>query len=374
MRREFSLYLDVVRFVAACLVLIYHSNLRSISTASLPWSSYGHSAVIVFFVLSGFVIAYVSATKENTLEIYWTNRLARIYSVAIPALLVTLLADSIGEPITPGFYKNSTTHDLWWLRLVTSMAFLNEIWTVSIMAFSNVPYWSLCYEMWYYVYFAVLTFMQGRWRLFLLIAIPLLLGPKIVLLAPLWFMGVWLFRSKRLAQLSEVQGWAMFLGSTMLIVLFHAHDLTQFCSDILKDMIGPWWHTQLTFSKFFIADYQLALLVVANFAGFRAISHRFAPVLNPPANAIRFLAGYTFSLYLLHNPLILLFAAIFNGDPNKPWFYLSVITATIVTILMIGTFTEKKKDTVREWVSALIRFATPYWQVALARLPLKWTR
>lgn len=371
MKREFSLYLDVVRFVSACLVVIYHSNLRNISTESLPWSSYGHPAVIVFFVLSGFVIAFVTAAKENTPETYWTARLARIYSVAIPALLVTFFADNLGEMLEPKFYKGSTTQDLWWLRFTTSLAFLNEIWMVSIMAFSNVPYWSLCYEVWYYAYFAVLTFLQGPLRTFLLIAIPLVLGPKIVLLAPLWFMGVWLCRSKRLAQLSEMQGWAMFLGSASLIIVFHAYDWTQFFSEWLKEVIGPWWHKQLTFSKFFIADYPLGLLVVANFAGFRAISHRFAGLLNPPASAIRFLAGYTFSLYLLHDPLILLYAAVFNGDPNKPWFYISVITATIVTIMVIGTFTEKKKDTVRKWISALLNLARPRWHRAFVARRLR---
>ncbi len=39
---------------------------------------------------------------------------------------------------------------------------LNEVWFISITSFSNVPYWSICYEMWYYVGFALIVFLPGR--------------------------------------------------------------------------------------------------------------------------------------------------------------------------------------------------------------------
>ena len=80
MNRSFSVYLDLVRFSAACLVYLWHSNMRLLVHDILPASSYGHSAVIVFFVLSGFVIAYVTDTKENNWVDYSASRLSRVSS------------------------------------------------------------------------------------------------------------------------------------------------------------------------------------------------------------------------------------------------------------------------------------------------------
>ena len=64
MDRYFSIYLDAIRFCMAFLVFFYHSAFPNF-LPWLPWVDVGHHAVIVFFVLSGLVIAYVSEAKEN---------------------------------------------------------------------------------------------------------------------------------------------------------------------------------------------------------------------------------------------------------------------------------------------------------------------
>ena len=51
MGRSFSIYLDLIRVSAAFLVYLYHSNQRFLSETELPFSGYGHSAVVVFFVV-----------------------------------------------------------------------------------------------------------------------------------------------------------------------------------------------------------------------------------------------------------------------------------------------------------------------------------
>lgn len=161
MKKEFSIYLDLVRFVAAALVVIYHSNQRNVITDSVPFSNHGHAAVIVFFVLSGYVISYIHSTRESQPVDYWSSRLARFYSLAVPAVLLCPLLDMAGEAIAPQFYAGVTTHTMAAVRIVSSLLYLNEMWTLSIMSFSNVPYWSLCYEMWYYVLFAIVAFTRG---------------------------------------------------------------------------------------------------------------------------------------------------------------------------------------------------------------------
>ena len=93
MNRPFSVYLDLVRFIAAFLVYLYHSNQRFLIEARLPASDYGHSSVIVFFVLSGFVIAFVTATKESELPAYAASRISRVSPS--PSLQSRLLLSSM---------------------------------------------------------------------------------------------------------------------------------------------------------------------------------------------------------------------------------------------------------------------------------------
>jgi predicted ATP-grasp superfamily ATP-dependent carboligase/peptidoglycan/LPS O-acetylase OafA/YrhL len=350
MNRSFSVCLDLVRVVSALLVILYHSNLRLLSTDKLPLSNHGHAAVIVFFVLSGYVIAHITATRENTPLEYWSSRLARFYSLALPTVLLTPLLDQLGGAMAPQFYDGMTTHDLGWLRILTSLSFLNEIWFLSIMSFSNVPYWSLCYEFWYYVLFAIISFTSGRKRLLWCGAVALLLGPKILLLAPVWATGVVLQRWARLQQVSPLTGLALLLGSCIAYGLFHQYGLTELGSQWLRRMIGDHWHHQMAFSKFFITDYLLAVIVACHFIGLRALASQAAGALRAIEPAIRPLAAYTFTAYILHQPLIQFYAALINGDPRGPWFYVATMLAVFASIFVIGTLTEQQRHHWRRFI------------------------
>ena len=359
MRKEFSLYLDLVRFLAAVTVVIYHSNYRELIPASLPIRNAGHSAVIVFFVLSGFVVAYVVDTKERTALEYWSSRLSRIYSVAVPAVILTLILDNIGEQLVP-HYK--TTHDYGYVRIFSSLVFMNEFWTVSIQTFSNVPYWSLCYEMWYYITFGIIMFIKGAARIWLIVGCCLLLGPKILLLSPIWYVGVYLYRSKRLNSITPFWGGVIFLVSIVACVKFHQFYVTDYFLEKLKMAVGPYWYIQLAFSKYFLSDYLLVLIVAFNFVGFRAISHLAGPLLFPIAKPIRFLASFTFSLYIYHQPVMLFFAALIDGDATGYLFYSQVIFCTALTILLLGFMTEQQRGKLKHWLAARFERAHLRWQ------------
>lgn len=348
MNPAFSLYLDAVRVLAALLVIVYHSNLRLLTHDKLPFSNHGHAAVIVFFVLSGYVIAWITATRETTPLAYWTSRLARFYSVALPAVLLTPMLDLAGAALAPQFYAGATTHDLAAVRIMASLGFLNELWSLSIMSFSNVPYWSLCYEFWYYALYAAWCFGGAR-RLWLVGAGLLLVGPKIALLAPVWLLGVVLYRWRRLQAIGPRAGLLLVLASWAAYVLFHQGGVSQQGSEWLYRVLGAGLHRELAFSKFFVGDYLLALIVAANFLGMRAwVAARPVPVLVPSA-LIRTLAGYTFTAYVLHQPLLQFFAAGIDGDPYRPRFYLATMGATLLAIVVVGALTEHQRHHWRHW-------------------------
>ena len=205
MSAAFSLYLDLVRFGAALLVCLFHSS--RIAPGQNVLMALGPEAVIVFFVLSGYVIAYVAETKERTLRQYFISRIARIGSVAIPAIFATGLVDFIGYHHFPDAYP--AAFQAWSLPLVrvaSSVLFLDQIWLVSIQLFSNVPYWSLNYEIWYYIGFACLMYADRGRRWWLFLAVCVFIGPKIMVLMPIWWLGAWLYRSRRLKLITPGQG------------------------------------------------------------------------------------------------------------------------------------------------------------------------
>ena len=348
MSKGFSIYLDLVRFLASCLVYLYHSNQRLLVTDILPLSNYGHSSVIVFFVLSGFVISYITATKENKLSSYAASRVSRVYSVVIPALVLTLVLDSIGRQLYPELY--SYPFDKFLIRTASSLLLTNEVWFVSITSFSNVPFWSICYEMWYYVAFALFMFFPRPVGTLMVVALAIVLGPKIVLLAPIWIAGVVLFRWQALRLVSEPLAWLLVLGSLAGIVAFHAADITTQFANLFKDLVGPAWHAEFTFSKFFLSDYLLGLLVFMNFVGMRIVCFRLEPLLLTVERPIRFLAGYTFSLYLLHQPLFLFWGAVIRGDPGGYLYWWEITAMVAISVVIVGYFTESKRHLLKQWL------------------------
>lgn len=140
MNKPTSFYLDLVRFLAAFAVFADHSCGQPISGGFL-WQlgPYGPEAVMVFFVLSGFVIAHVSVARETSFREYAVARAARIYSVALPALILTAVADFFGRSVNTSLYTTAlhyhSSGQVW--HFLASTFFLNEIWGLHLNPGSN---------------------------------------------------------------------------------------------------------------------------------------------------------------------------------------------------------------------------------------------
>lgn len=147
------------------------------------------------------------------------------------------------------------------------------------MLFSNVPYWSLCYEMWYYVLYAIVAFAKGRMRVALLVLTVLLLGPEIMLLAPVWGLGVVLHRWQRLDHLPAWGYRTLFCGSIPAYLLLQNYQLSELGSQYLLALIGAAWHKWATYSRSFITDY---LSGIDHRRQFRGVSWRGPLFFRPP--------------------------------------------------------------------------------------------
>ena len=353
MQRTTSVYLDLIRFLAAALVFVVHANYVRF-TGGLPvlWrlEALGNDAVMMFFVLSGFVIAYVSDEKEKTLKRYAISRFARLYSVAIPALMLTVVADAIGSRLSPHLYNG------WWFtadnpawRISANLLFVNELWFTSVRPFSNRPFWSLGYEFWYYAIFAAAYYLRSWHRYVTLAAITLFVGPKILMLLPVWLLGVWTYYRIKTRPLPELGGAVLAAGSLACYLAFHHLDLPRLLDDVTVRWLGRAAVEELNWSRYFLSSYVIGALVALHFVGIAAIAPRFQLLL--PERPIRYLASFTFALYLFHYPLLQFFAAVVDSTGTVAYRLPLVTIGTLAVVWALAAVTEKRKSTVRRWVT-----------------------
>ena len=79
MNKTTSVYLDLVRFLAAAMVLLIHANHPKFTDGWLfSFRNAGNDTVMLFFVLSGFVIAYCVDHRDKLLLSYTVSRLSRL--------------------------------------------------------------------------------------------------------------------------------------------------------------------------------------------------------------------------------------------------------------------------------------------------------
>lgn len=91
MRKE-VLSLTGMRFVAAAYVFVFHINIRwpiSFGGGSTQIISQGAIGMSVFFVLSGFILAYQYHDRPS-IEDYWLSRISRIYPIYLFSAVLTL--------------------------------------------------------------------------------------------------------------------------------------------------------------------------------------------------------------------------------------------------------------------------------------------
>ena len=241
MHRTTSLYLDLVRLFAALLVFFFHAKLTKFDGAWLKdIGSYGHDAVMIFFVISGYVIAYITVTKSATVEEFTKTRLARLYSVVVPALMITVILDHFGKQINQDIYLIDNFNEFSFpvYRFLANLFFVNELWSSSWIAFSNAPFWSLCYEFWYYVIFACAFYFQGiKKYLFVSIAI-LIAGPKIMLLFPVWLSGVCLYHLSKMISMSMIQAILFAILPIIIYALYRDMNGHKYLLQITIDILG----------------------------------------------------------------------------------------------------------------------------------------
>ncbi|WP_374674337.1 acyltransferase family protein [Ideonella sp.] len=343
-----SIYLDAVRFLAAMVVFASHANYQRF-TGGVPLfepvAGLGNDAVMVFFVLSGYVIAHVAATRESHLGEFAASRLARLYSVVVPALLLTFVLDTLGAQLDPSLYTGrwyEMDHPL--QRMAAGLTFTNELWFSYTRPFSNGPFWSIGYEFWYYVLFAVAHYLPPGRRTLAVAAVCLIVGPKILLLLPVWWMGVWAYRLSQRRLPGVAMSALLFFAPLVAYAAFRQADGPGLLLELAGRHLGEEvLHDQLSWSRHFLANYVIGALVAAHFVGLAGLAPHLSALPAAAERAVRHLAGFTFSLYLLHYPLVQFFSAsvpVLGLEAHRAaW----VVAASLGAVWCIGARLERQK-------------------------------
>lgn len=198
------LKLEAIRGLAAFYVVLHHTIKFEYYLFGLDLGQllrFGQEAVILFFIVSGFVIHLsYQTTKDKSFKTYFIKRFARIYVPLIIVFGVGFLLESV---------RRGAMIDLPLIQLVGNLLMLQD-WPADKPGvlieplLGNDPLWSLAYEWWFYMlYFPLVQLMSDHKRLslfvFAMAAVAAVVYtlypsfiPRIFMYAGIWWTGVFL--------------------------------------------------------------------------------------------------------------------------------------------------------------------------------------
>lgn len=335
---------------------------RSLATDIIYFlTGFGHQAVMVFFVLSGFLISSAIISRRESGSWSWRDyaidRGTRLYVVLIPGLVLGLLWDKAGDL----FFANRHVYSeplagfgaFIVERHLTAGAFFGNLFflqTIRCPTFgSNSPLWSLSNEFWYYVLFPLGIAAAVAWvkRAFgraipltvLSACVAFFVGPRLLSGFLVWLTGSALVLAHSKCRFQT-------RGS---VWIYSVASLLVFALCLTEARIGRWgsfWSDLAVGAA--CGAFLLAMLRV-EFGG----AGRYADVAHT-------LAGFSYSLYLLHFPFLLFLRTwLITGTRWQPDFLhllcgASLGATAILYAWLTASLTEGNTRAVRGWIKSVI--------------------
>ncbi len=350
MAPAYSRYLDLLRGLAALIVALSHLKLFGIASSTFTWwlPEDGHDAVVLFFIISGFVIAASTAQKaDRGLKNYLLDRAARIYSVAVPILLLAALFCTVGWIDIPAKYQLEKL----WLYIPFHLSFLSQSWYLREIPFGLNPWWSLPFEVWYYILFGGAFYLNGKRRLLVCLIVLLIMGPKLWVLLPVWLVGVWLYRSNAAASISRPGAIFLFWAGPICYLLFMETPAQIWVRDVFLIPFGGWSAHHLGYASYFGRDYVTALFFVTHLIGAQKLAFVMPTWLCTCAAA---LASVSFTLYLLHPILFRTLSTTVISPSNNPLVVYAAAVLAVALAFIISPITEKQRRNWRRLFAKLV--------------------
>lgn len=340
--------LDGLRGLAAVYVMIHHARLAltqsyqnglSLHAERYAWYDkflvyffslfkFGHEAVIVFFVLSGFVIHLKQSDRNYNLEnfkvlTYFKKRIIRIYPTLLVSFLLCIILDYLSFIFThisfqDIFSKYSTNSFVFNFFLIPDA----PIWGY------NFPVWSLKHEWFFYLLYPLLLWLSNKHVSFsLLVVIGLFasysLGIRIPYIGPATY---------------TLMVWS--LGCILASLFKNSNAIKWLPCLLILGIIYPFINKSNQYYP--LLDLTFGLIIMGTLS---IIITNKAYILNSMLKKFAWLGTFSYSIYLLHSPFLNLYQTfILNYQhvlPYHLWFVLLSIMATIPIIYVIYYFTER---------------------------------
>jgi peptidoglycan/LPS O-acetylase OafA/YrhL len=336
--KTFSTYLDLLRWFAASAVVLYHFQDHHFGPDWLTrhFPSNGNGYVMVFFVISGFVIAMTAERK--TIAEFAIDRSIRIYIVALPVLVITALLafffPNVSDRFPDAIERPTTT-------LFLNAAFLCQSWSLHCEPYLDEPYWSLHYEVAYYAIFGACFYATGPVRWLIVAVLCAIAGPKILILMPCWLAGVAAYRFRNIGAHPRSALFAG-IGVPAALVLLLALGFKDWAHQL--SMKVPF--VLYTPSEGFIRAWIVAAAVAIHLWGASRLSITIPAFVQRIA---RHLAGMSYSLYLLHLPVLYMTYYLW-GDNSSAGFVLAALAFVFSLCYAFSLLTEARRHNVLRWL------------------------
>jgi peptidoglycan/LPS O-acetylase OafA/YrhL len=353
--------LDGLRGVAALAVLLYHTSLIArpfldtgtrgdawwwLTETPLKLATAGTEAVLVFFVLSGLVVALPVLRPGFSWRRYYPTRLARLYlpiwgSLALAALLVLLVPRPVQHASSGSWLlrASSTTVDGWdWLREATlwprSYDLNNVLWSLR---------WEVLFSLALPLFVGAALLARGRWwwpAVLLCVAAPV--AGRLWSIDALVYLPAFLLGTLLAMRLPQLRDWAQRRGPWAWAAMSSASCLL---------LVASWAGRSLAPEPTALADALwglsgagaagLVVVAIGSGVGRRMLEAR-------PA---QWLGKVSFSLYLVQAPLLatIAFAA---GDRQWPLIAAIGIPSSLLLAWLFQLAIERPSHRFARWLGA----------------------
>lgn len=349
MTKNMSVYLSFLRFAAAVAVVLAHARAFIIPKQQNFLTIHGGEAVAVFFVLSGFVIRFVTAERgEKDWRTYATARIARIYPVLLLALIVTTVADTVGVWSNPQAYADQPwfNADTGLCHAFRILSFTNELWFQHVIFGSDEPLWSLGFELPFYLLMGLFLFMKGKVRAIFFLIWFSLFGPKIAAFLTLWLVGVATYDiSSKLTSYSNALIGIMMFALPLIIYVYIKASVWNW--PYINIFLPGTYHVIANSLAYYLG---IALLVSCNIIGLSLLPSKD----NVPswlARSIDWLAGGSFTLYAVHEPLLAFVRATFPNVVENQVVGLATLCVVMGAAYGLAEIGERPKKLYKSFVA-----------------------
>lgn len=347
--------LDLMRGLAALTVLISHLRGDSfVEYGALPASQHNpvtflffaatrvaFEAVVVFFVLSGFLVGGQVLTrlrqKRFEIDTYIIDRATRILIPLVPACLFMAAVDF--------FWLHKSVH---LGQLIANMIGLNEVITPSLP--TNAVLWSLAYEIWFYVSAGAVAYLVSR-KLSAASFLTLLICIGVFTILKVHFLIIWILGAcVSLLLLVEIR-----LKKTLLIFGVTFALIGTLFDQLAADSRSVIPVTYLPPAAELLVGIGIAMtfpfFVSASFNRLLSVSR-----IGPFATA---LAGFSYTLYLTHRPTDAVLGSIFGQSDVLSiqsifFFCLRILICLGVAVFFYLCF-ERNTSKARKFIHRLMR-------------------